>query len=71
MRALASEGNQKPADEIPRGLKLFSHLLLMYGLKPVPFTGLNTLHEKDEPQPQERVEFGLIKLNPCRISVSS
>jgi len=27
--------------------------------------------EKDEPQPQERVEFGLIKLNPCRISVSS
>ena len=27
--------------------------------------------ENDEPQPQERVEFGLIKLNPCRISVSS
>ena len=27
--------------------------------------------EKDEPQPQERVEFGLIKLNPCRMSVSS
>jgi hypothetical protein len=27
--------------------------------------------EKDEPQPQERVEFGLMKLNPCRMSVSS
>jgi hypothetical protein len=27
--------------------------------------------EKDEPQPQDREEFGLIKLNPCRISVSS
>jgi len=27
--------------------------------------------EKDEPQPQERVEFGLMKLNPWRISVSS
>ena len=27
--------------------------------------------ENDEPQPQERVEFGLMKLNPCRISVSS
>jgi hypothetical protein len=27
--------------------------------------------EKDEPQPQERVEFGLMKLKPCRISVSS
>ena len=27
--------------------------------------------EKDEPQPQEREEFGLMKLNPCRISVSS
>jgi hypothetical protein len=28
-------------------------------------------YENDEPQPQEREEFGLIKLNPCRISVSS
>jgi hypothetical protein len=28
-------------------------------------------YEKDEPQPQERDEFGLMKLNPCRISVSS
>jgi hypothetical protein len=27
--------------------------------------------EKDDPQPQERVEFGLMKLKPCRISVSS
>jgi hypothetical protein len=27
--------------------------------------------ENDEPQPQEREEFGLMKLNPCRISVSS
>jgi hypothetical protein len=27
--------------------------------------------EKDEPQPQERVELGLMKLNPWRISVSS
>jgi len=27
--------------------------------------------ENDEPQPQECFEFGLIKLNPCRISVSS
>ena len=27
--------------------------------------------EKDEPQPQEREEFGLMKLNPCRINVSS
>ena len=27
--------------------------------------------EKDEPQPQEREEFGLIKLKPCRIRVSS
>ena len=32
----------------------------------------NALYEEnDEPQPQERVEFGLMKLNPCRISVSS
>ena len=30
-----------------------------------------TYDEKDEPQPQERVEFGLMKLNPCRINVSS
>jgi len=30
-----------------------------------------TYDEKDEPQPQEREEFGLIKLKPCRISVSS
>jgi hypothetical protein len=27
--------------------------------------------EKDEPQPQEREEFGLMKLKPWRISVSS
>ena len=27
--------------------------------------------EKDEPQPQDREELGLIKLKPCRISVSS
>jgi len=27
--------------------------------------------ENDEPQPQEREEFGLIKLKPCRISVAS
>jgi hypothetical protein len=27
--------------------------------------------ENDEPQPQEREEFGLMKLKPCRISVSS
>jgi hypothetical protein len=27
--------------------------------------------EKDEPQPQERAEFGLMKLNPWRINVSS
>ena len=27
--------------------------------------------ENDEPQPQEREEFGLMKLNPCRIRVSS
>ncbi len=27
--------------------------------------------ENDEPQPQEREEFGLMKLNPCRINVSS
>ena len=31
----------------------------------------STYDEKDEPQPQEREEFGLMKLNPCRISVSS
>ena len=31
----------------------------------------NAYDEKDEPQPQERDEFGLMKLNPCRISVSS
>ena len=30
-----------------------------------------TYDEKDEPQPQEREEFGLMKLKPCRISVSS
>ena len=28
-------------------------------------------YENDEPQPQEREEFGLMKLKPCRISVSS
>jgi hypothetical protein len=44
---------------------------------PEPFTGTERLsrngpsYENDEPQPQERVEFGLMKLNPCRISVSS
>ena len=27
--------------------------------------------EKEEPQPQEREEFGLMKLKPWRISVSS
>ena len=27
--------------------------------------------EKDDPQPQDLVEFGLMKLKPCRISVSS
>lgn len=27
--------------------------------------------ENEEPQPQDLVEFGLMKLNPCRISVSS
>ena len=27
--------------------------------------------EKDVPQPHERVEFGLMKLNPWRINVSS
>ena len=27
--------------------------------------------ENDVPQPQERVAFGLMKLKPCRISVSS
>jgi len=31
----------------------------------------NPYDENDEPQPQERVEFGLMKLKPCRISVSS
>jgi hypothetical protein len=45
----------------------------MYGLKPVPFSPLQNstnsspqkpYDENDEPQPQERVEFGLIKLNP-------
>ena len=30
-----------------------------------------TYDENDEPQPQEREEFGLMKLKPCRISVSS
>jgi hypothetical protein len=28
-------------------------------------------YENDEPQPQECVELGLMKLNPWRISVSS
>jgi hypothetical protein len=28
-------------------------------------------YENDEPQPQERAAFGLMKLNPWRISVSS
>jgi hypothetical protein len=27
--------------------------------------------EKDDPQPQDLVEFGLMKLKPCRMSVSS
>jgi len=27
--------------------------------------------ENDDPQPQDLVEWGLMKLNPCRISVSS
>lgn len=31
----------------------------------------NAYDENEEPQPQERDEFGLMKLNPCRISVSS
>ena len=39
-------------------LNMVSHLLKLYD-------------ENDEPQPQERVEFGLMKLNPWRISVSS
>jgi hypothetical protein len=30
-----------------------------------------SIYEKDEPQPQECLEFGLMKLNPCRIKVSS
>ncbi len=30
-----------------------------------------TYDEKLDPQPQLFVEFGLIKLNPCRIKVSS
>ena len=30
-----------------------------------------TYDEKDDPQPQEREEFGLMKLKPCRIRVSS
>jgi len=32
---------------------------------------IETYDEKDDPQPQERVEFGLMKLKPCRINVSS
>ena len=37
---------------------------------PNPLT-CTSYYEKDEPQPQEWVEFGLMKLKPCRISVSS
>jgi hypothetical protein len=58
--------------DIPQGLKPGSLAMqIMYGLKPVPFTEAHSLQENDEPQPQERVELGLMKLNPCRISVSS
>ena len=35
------------------------------------FTCLALYTENDVPQPQERAEFGLMKLNPWRISVSS
>jgi hypothetical protein len=31
----------------------------------------SSYYENDEPQPQECLEFGLMKLNPWRISVSS
>jgi len=34
-------------------------------------TAFTRYTEKDEPHPQERVELGLMKLNPWRISVSS
>jgi len=41
--------------------------------QPAPnrFSTQEPYEENDEPQPQERFEFGLMKLNPCRISVSS
>jgi hypothetical protein len=32
---------------------------------------IETYDVNDDPQPQERVEFGLMKLKPCRINVSS
>jgi hypothetical protein len=34
-------------------------------------TGTPPQAEKDEPQPQDFVELGLMKLKPCRINVSS
>ena len=39
-------------------------------ISPNPLT-CTCYYEKDEPQPQECEEFGLMKLKPCRISVSS
>ena len=39
-------------------------------ISPNPLT-YTSYYEKDEPQPQECEEFGLMKLKPCRISVSS
>jgi hypothetical protein len=39
-------------------------------IAPNPLT-CTSYYENDEPQPQECVEFGLMKVKPCRISVSS
>jgi hypothetical protein len=66
IRALAPEGIKLLLMDFSQGL--MPHLLL-------PSLDVRaearTLQEKEEPQPQERVEFGLMKLNPCRINVSS
>ena len=61
----ALEETQSQQTIFPEGQCPTSHLLLMYGLKRLPYA------EKDDPQPQECVALGLMKLNPCRISVSS
>ena len=62
-RGVVVADGARPTGNGNRGIENFEHSFTL--------TKLNVHYENDEPQPQERVEFGLMKLNPWRISVSS